>query len=242
MIALTLLAFASEAPEVALFQRVLTEYVTEDGKVRYAVLHDRIEPLDRFVTQIAAVTPDSHPALFPSREAKLAYWLNAYNALVLWAFAKDYPQGQDRLSGKIGQLNFFFRRKFRVGGVERSLDDIETKSVRRAFGDPRIHFALVCASESCPWLSRTAYTAENLEKELEARTRLFVNQSRNVTVDEKTGTLRLSKIFEWYEGDFGGRAKLLEFLDRYRDQKAARLAGRSWKIGYFDYSWKLNRV
>jgi len=240
MIALALLAVAADAPDISLYQAVLKEHVTADGRVRYGDLHDKLAPLDRYVAQIAAVTPDSHPALFPSRAAKLAYWLNAYNALVLWAFAKEYPQGQDRLSGKIGQFNFFFRRKFRVGGVERSLDDIETKSVRKAFGDPRIHFALVCASESCPWLSRTAFTPENVESELEARTRLFVNQSRNLAVEG--GTLRLSAIFKWYEGDFGGRAKLLEFLDRYRNKKAARLAGRSWKIEYFDYSWKLNRV
>jgi hypothetical protein len=229
--------FAADAPDVALWQQVLTQHVSDTGRVNYRAIHDDIGALEKYVQQLAAVSPDSHPALFPSREAKFAYWLNAYNAIVVWAFAKEYPDGRTRLRNVLGQANFFFRRKFTVGGVARSLDDIETNSVRKAFGDPRIHFYLVCASESCPWLSRTAVTAQNLDRELEERTRLFLSQPRNVTADVAGRSLRLSKIFDWYEKDFGGRAALLRFLAARRPEIDPT---RPWRISYPPYDWSLN--
>jgi hypothetical protein len=220
---------------------VLTKYVTEDGRVRYAALQKDREELDRYLAGLRATSPDSHPQLFPSPTARLAYWMNAYNALTIGAFVDEYPQGNRRLANKLGQYNFFYRRKFKVGGRERSLDDIETVSIRKASGDPRIHFAIVCASASCPGVSRVAYTAENVDRELDRLARHFINDPRHV--EFKPPQLTLSMIFKWYESDFGGRRKLLEFLDRYRDgDQSAIAAAAQLRVEYRAYDWSLNEA
>ena len=228
------------APDVARYDGVLREYVLDNGAVRYGALRANLEPLDRFVEQIGSVSPDSHPGLFPTREAKLAYWINAYNALVLWAFARDYPEEKDRLDGLIGRGLFFYQRKFLVGGKKLSLATLENDIIRERFHEPRIHFAIVCASASCPWLARRAYTADNLDELLEARTRLFVNQDRNVKIDPPTRTVTLSKIFDWYDEDFGATdGQILKFIARYR-KDGTRLLHGEWRVRHFAYDWSPN--
>ncbi len=240
--ALTFPAGAATPPDTNLLAGVLSRFVSEAGLVDYAGLHRDLAPLDAYVRELAAVSPDSHPQLFPSRDARLAYWMNAYNALVLWAFAKDYPEGTTRLSNKLGQFSFFYKRKFSVGGVERSLDDIETKSIRQGFRDPRIHFAINCASFSCPSLSRIAFTAANVQTELDRLTRLFVASPKHVKITPgPTPAVRLSSILKWYQGDFGGRNQVCEFLARYRPQDAATFRHPALKVTYIPYDWSLNR-
>ena len=228
---------AGAPPDLGLYRAILQEHVLGNGTVRYAALHAGLEPLDRFVQQIAAVSPDSHPTLFPSREHRLVYWLNTYNALVLWAFAKDYPDNKDRLRGAVGRALFFYRTKFTVGGRQRSLDDIETNSIRKPFAEPRIHFAIVCASTGCPWLAREPFTAEMLDRQLEKRTRLFLSQERNLRVDPAGRALTVSKIFDWFAKDFGGSADaVVRFIGRYRPE----VARGAWKFRYLEYDWTLN--
>ena len=123
----------------------------------------------------------------------------------------------------------------------RTLDDIESTSIRKAFQEPRIHFALVCASASCPWLSREPYTAENLEAHLDADAKLFFSQTRNFQMDEKRREVTLPRIFDWFKGDFGGSlAKILAFVAKYRPQDAAKLTSGDWRIRYFEYDWTPN--
>src|SRR6478672_2784942 len=148
-------AAAASMPDYALFDSVLQRVVLDNGKVRYGQLKNDAA-LDHFVAQIGSVSPDSNPDLFPTREDKLAYWINAYNALVLQSFARDYPEKRTRLGSLLGRATFFYRMKHDVGGRVRSLDDIEVNSLRKPLHDPRIHFAIVCASAGCPWLSRHA--------------------------------------------------------------------------------------
>jgi hypothetical protein len=222
------------APDLSLWDGVLKRYVLEDGRVRYAELHAGLEPLGRFVDQIAAVSPDSHPSLFPSREDRLAYWLNAYNALVLHAFAKDYPARKDRLLGIAGRAWFFYRTKFTAGGRARSLDDIESNAVRAAFREPRIHFALVCASASCPWLRREPYTGAALERQLEDDASRYLSQPRNVAVQVAERVVTVSKIFDWFRSDFGN--DVVRFIARYRPE----LREGAWRVRYFPYNWSLN--
>jgi hypothetical protein len=235
-------AMAAAVPDVAAWQRVLEQYVSGEGLVDYAAIHDDLAPLDGYVAQLAAVSPQSHPQLFPSRESKLAYWMNAYNALVVWAFAKEYPKGAARLATKFGQGQFFYLRKFPVGGQQRSLDDIEANSIRKGFSDPRIHFAINCASASCPPLSRTAFTAANVDAELDRLTRAFVNSPRHVELKPTTKppSVRLSMVFKWYESDFGGRAKLRTFLATYRPADAAAWTDPALRFTYIPYDWSLN--
>jgi hypothetical protein len=236
-------AFAAgpRPPDVALYQQVLQAYVQEDGLVRYAALRHDIAGLDEFVRQIAPVSPRSHPGLFPSRESKLAYWINAYNALVLWAFARDYPEKKGRLQGLFGRGVFFYRMKFTVGGEKRSLASIENEIIRKEFREPRIHFALVCASSSCPKLSRQAYTEKNLETLLETETRRFLNEPRNVAIDATRRVITLSKLFDWYKEDFGRtQREMLDFLARYRESDRSSLSENGWRIQHFEYDWSPN--
>jgi hypothetical protein len=225
------------APEVAAFDRILKTYVLDNGTVQYAALKAGLDPLARFVQQIGAVSPDSHPSLFPSRAHKLAYWLNAYNALVLWAMAKEYPEKKDRLNGLIGRYQFFMRIKFKAGGRDLTLNEMETNAIRKQFHEPRIHFAIVCASRGCPWLSRDAFTGARLEEQLEARTRLFLNQTRNIRFNSAQRKVSLSQIFEWYDEDFGDSTeKLMAFIGKYRTE----LRQGKWKVRYIEYDWGIN--
>jgi hypothetical protein len=233
-------AGTSAPPDVGLWQSVLTNYVTEDGNVRYAALKGAAGPLKTFVAQIGEVSPSSHPALFPSRQDKLAYWLNAYNALVLDAIVAGYPDRRDRLSSLLGRGIFFKLMKVRAGGRATTLDAIETSELREGFHDPRIHFAIVCASRGCPWLGRTAFTVANVDSLLNEGARRFLNQQRNVNIDLARHVVTMSSIFTWFGTDFGsGETQRLQFIARYRDD-GAKLLSQSWTLRYADWDWSLN--
>ncbi len=105
------------------------------------------------------------------------------------------------------------RTKCKVGGRHFSLNGIETNEIRKRFQEPRIHFAIVCASRGCPWLSSETFTAEHLEEQLEARARLFLNQTRNVRVNIAQREVSLSQIFHRYQQDFGVFAGSGTYLD-----------------------------
>ena len=213
----------------------LERYVREDGKVRYGALKKDLGPLGEFVKTIETFDGDR----LGSRNARLAWWINVYNALILWSFAKEYPEQRLRLKNSITRYTYFFRRKFVVGGKERSLADIEDRSLREGFREPRIHFAIVCASASCPWLSRTIYTEANVLEKLEVEAVRYVGQERNVKVDVARRTVTVSQIFEWFQKDFGGsEAAVLRFLARY--VKTARLDEPGWKLKYTPYDWTIN--
>lgn len=204
-------------------EAVLQKYVLENGNVRYGALKTNLAPLTAYVEAIGATNPDS----LPSPQAKLAFWLNTYNALVLHSMAAEYPESKGRLKGLVGRANYFYRRKFRAGGQMHSLADIENNIIRK-FGEPRIHFAIVCASVGCPWLGRRAFTAENLESLLEERTKLYFSQSRSIQLNQP-GIVRLTAIFDWFRGDFPPG-----FVERYRPEAAGR------KRKYLDWDWSLN--
>lgn len=231
----------SGGPDVARYELVLEKYVRDDGRVNYAAINNHPTDLSAFVAQIAAVSPDSAPGLFKNREAQLAYWLNAYNALVLQSFAAGYPQKRERLTGLVSRASFFYRQKHKVGGKDRSLGDIEDNSIRKLFHEPRIHFALVCASASCPWLSRTGYTAENLDSHLEADADRYFAQARSFQIDESKREVTLPRILEWFQDDFGGTPeKVLAFVAKYRKAESAKLTKGIWRIKYFEYDWSPN--
>ena len=235
-------AMQPSAPDAAMFDAILKRYVRENGTVDYRSLRLEVEPLNRFVDQIGAVSPDSHPALFPTRAHRLAFWINTYNALVIWAMVKEYPEKKTRLGSPAGRDQFFIKTAFKAGGRSRTLEDIETNAIRKQFKEPRIHFAIVCASKGCPWLSREAYTAERIEMQLDRGARLFVNQRRNVRVDGARGEVRLSPLFDWYKEDFGGSEEaILSFIAKYRPDGILLRQGK-WKLSYIEYDWGINEV
>lgn len=223
--------------------RVLSAFVDDAGNVDYAGLKaDRAE-LDAYVDSLAAVSPDSDPDRFPTREARLAYWINAYNALVLRGVIDAYPV---RSVKDIKMLSGFFNRTwFTVGGESLTLNGIEHDVIRDRFDEPRIHAAINCASVGCPVLERTAFFPETLDARLETVMRKFLNEDRNVTVDADRRTVTLSKILDWFESDFTDwyeskfnvdDAHILDYVALYREGPF----DKTWKVKHHDYDWTLN--
>jgi hypothetical protein len=186
----------------AAWTEVLAHHVDARGSVDFSGLaKDRAE-LDEVVKFVAAVDPASSPERFPAPNARLAYYLNAYNALARYGVL---DAGVPKRFGWFGRIRFFVLRKFTMGGRAISLYSLEN-SVIRPIGDPRVHFALNCMSVSCPRLPQSAFTANALDKQFDTVAREFVAEKRNVDVDDGRKELRISGIFKFYTKDFLAKA------------------------------------
>src|SRR5262249_23044072 len=133
---------------------VLKSHANEIGEVDYAALKAHRANLDEYIRRLAGSSPENHPHVFPTRAHELAYWINAYNAFVIRGVVDHYPT---RSVLDLGMLKrFFWRGDSVAGGVTMSLYHLENGIIRKKYGEPRIHFAIVCASMSCPMLERDA--------------------------------------------------------------------------------------
>ena len=223
---------------------VLETYVDEAGLVDYAGIAEDRSELDRYLEQVALISPHSHPDRFVTEREKLAYYINAYNALVFDGVLA-LPSDRTTVWGKTGTgAKFFVGRKYVLGGKRMSLKKLEDDIVRKEFGDPRIHAALNCASRGCPRLPREPFLPSQLDEQLEAAMTEFLNDERNCSYEKATGTIYLSKIFDWFRSDFEdfegsqGRApSLLSFVNRYRSDPFPGGA----KIQFSKYDKRLNR-
>jgi hypothetical protein len=222
----------------ASWDRALKRAVNEVGEVDYAALKNDRDLL-AYVAALRAASPENKKELFSAKGDELAYWINAYNALTTYGVAKAYPTKGVK---ELGFLFGFFRRKdYVLGGRSLSLQQLENEIIRARYAEPRIHFAIVCASLSCPKLSRDAYTATNLEKQLAFQTRQYFAETRNVAVSGNTVTL--AAILDWYKADFGGsRAALLEYAKQHTTEakRKAMAAVASPRIVFRDYDWSIN--
>ncbi len=241
------------------FDRVLGPYVDARGWVDYAGLQQNPEDLEAYYRLITVYSPDSHPELFPTDAHKLAYWINAYNAGAIKTVLTYYPISSVIEVPKPGlfffmpdQAGFFFFQRLTFGGKTTSLYYLENQVIRKRFGDPRIHFAVNCASRGCPRLPRRAFDASYLDRQLDHETRRFLAETRNFRIDHGNRTIHLSAIFEWYRDDFtqwyqarfpGRPASLLAYIAYYLppDQSAAlRTVGDQYTVKFVPYDWRLN--
>lgn len=212
---------------------LLEEYVTDAG-VRYTAWFESaedLEALDAFLDQMALVRVDDL-----SKPAQKAFYINLYNAAMLQAVFQAYPIDSVK---EIDLLPFsIFKKPFiQQGGRILSLDKIEKDILLMDFFDPRIHFVVNCASESCPPLRAEPFIAANLDAQLEAQTRLFANSERAVKVYPERRINAYSSLFDWYGGDF--RVKNPgEYLNTYRDQPVRLKFAFEW----IPYDWSLNAV
>ncbi|MFQ6133509.1 MAG: DUF547 domain-containing protein, partial [Armatimonadota bacterium] len=181
----------------SLLTKVLEQYVNEDGMVDYRGLRENRGDLDAYLELLAGTDPES----LRSRDEKLAYWINAYNATTLQYVLDEYPLASVKDVNKGGK-DFWHSREFTLGGREYLIDAIENEVIRPRFEEPRIHFVLVCAAMGCPRLEAHAFTGQDLEQRLETATRRFVNNPGKNRVDVAGGKLHLSSIFKWYAPDF----------------------------------------
>ena len=211
------------------YAELLARYATPEG-VQYTAWHANAADMEK----LRAVV-DFYAGTLPpeDRDTSLAWHLNAYNAWILHNILKKYPT-----KGPLhGETLFFHGNRIIISGKQTSFDHLEQKVIRPTFKEPRIHFALNCASESCPPLDTKPFTAGTIDADLERLTREFINKNPQGVVAGRGG-VKLSKIFEWYADDFGGKDQLIAFINRYRDQPVPADS----KVEFLDYSWKLNAI
>ena len=176
------------------------------------------------------------------RDAHIAFFVNAYNVLAIQVVLRGYPLESIRDAGSL-IWPVWKRTAGRIGGEEYTLDQIEHE-ILRPLGEPRIHAAIVCASTSCPSLYREPFDAARLDAQLDRVVRAWLADPRKgLRLDRRSGTLHLSRIFEWFEEDFAAAGGVLAFARRYADPEVA-----AWleahpdrvRIEYFEYDWALN--
>ena len=234
------------------WDHVLKKFVTEQGRVDYAALQANVAELDRYVAELAAQSPASDPQSFPTRQSQLAYWINAYNALVMKGVIDRWPVESVR---KIGSLpySFFWRKKFVLGERKYTLDTIEG-IMRKNLAESRVHFALVCAANSCPRLQREAYTPENTGRLLEEAARFYINEPRNLRIDPGQNRVTVARIFSFYHEDFENYARekhlraigqpILDYIRVYANEenRLALDALNHPRLEHFEYDWGINDV
>ena len=223
---------AQKAPSHQQWDKLLKKYVTTDGRVNYKSLQKDKASLDDYLKTLSNNAPQSSW----SENEKKAYWINAYNAFTISLVLQHYPVKSIKdIGGSIYKINTAWDIKFiTIGGKKYDLNNIEHRILRKEFDDPRIHFAIVCASMSCPLLRNEAYTATELNVQLESAGKAFLNDKTKNSIT--AGKAQLSKYFSWYKGDFTKKGTLIEFINKYSQIKLNENA----KIDYLDYNWSLN--
>jgi len=203
---------------------LLQRYVTAAGKVDYKSLKADKKALNAYCQMLA----DNPVQDDWSRNEKMAYWINVYNAFTVKLIVDNYPAKSilNFDGGKTWDV-----KRIQIGGKKYSLNQIENEILRPQFNDPRIHFAINCAAKSCPPLHNHAYTADNLEASLEAGAKGFVNDPKYNTLTASKA--QVSKVFEWYKEDFGD---LKKFLNKYADNPLKASAA----VTFQEYNWELN--
>ena len=208
---------ASNSPHEA-WARVLDTAVDERGRVDFNRIARKPHDLHQYLDYVARVRPTSHPERFPTKNDKLAYYINSYNALAMHGIiALGVPEGFHNF---FDRARFFKLTEFRVGGQSISLYDYEN-DVIRPLDEPRVHFALNCMSVGCPRLPQTPFRADQLEHQLDAAAREFFNSAKHVQVDPAKRVVRLSEILDFYPEDFVNRhaASLVAYANRYRRER-----------------------
>jgi Protein of unknown function, DUF547 len=211
----------------AAWGRTLARVVDDEGRIDFrAVAAD----LDAFVGWVATVSPARDPELFPTRAERLAYYLNAYNALAMYNVLHSGRLPRDK-------VRFFLLTRLDVGGEPISLYALENHVIR-PLGEPRIHFALNCMVRGCPRLPRQPFEPARLDAQLDREARRFLNEERNVRVDAAARTVHLSSILNWYESDFlAAQPTLIDYVNQYRDAPIPA----DYDVEFLPYDWTLNQ-
>jgi len=223
------------------YSTLLKKYVDENGYVNYGAWQknqgDR-QALQDYLRQLSRASLDKSS----SKEAEIAFWINAYNAVTLEGILQVYPTSSIRNhTAKLFGYNIWKQLPLIVGTRQFSLDQIEHEILRKK-NEPRIHFAIVCASVGCPRLLNKAYTAQNLETQLAGNARDFFSREKNFRYEDRSETVYLSSILDWFGSDFGeNTARQLQYLRPYLpDNLTTKLKPDQVKVRYLDYDWTLN--
>jgi hypothetical protein len=204
----------------------LKKYVSYSGNVNYAQIKSNKTELNNILKEFQS----NYPSGSWSKNQKLAYWINAYNIYTIKLVVDNYPTTSiTKITEKPWHKKFI-----KLGGKTYSLDNIENDIIRKQFNEPRIHFALNCASKSCPILMNSSYVSTNLDMQLTKQTRKFLaDKTKNILSSKK---IQISKIFEWYKADFDKVGGVVSFIEQYSSTAFNKPA-----IQYMPYSWDLNK-
>lgn len=217
------------------YDELLQKYVDDQGMVDYKGLQNERSKLQSYLTMLES----NEPQKSWSDDQQLAYWINAYNAYTIELILRHYPVKSIKEIGstiKIPFVSTAWDVKFiNIGGKEYDLNKIEHGVIRKQFDEPRIHFALVCAAVSCPKLQNRAFTADKLEEQLSLTAKQFLTNPEKNEI-KNSQKVKLSKIFNWYGGDFNNEGTLIEYLSQY---SPVELNSRT-RIEWMDYNWDLN--
>lgn len=201
-----------------------------------AQLADPISPLSR---QLQRLKPPLPTNLSPHEE--LAYWVNAYNTLMLARVAELWPVKSVKGALPGAPYAIFKEKRFEVAGQRRSLDELEHQLIRPRFKDPRVHAALNCASASCPPLASTPFLPTTLDAQLDQVARSFVNDP--VRQRLQRAPRAISMIFKWYAQDFQASGGVKVWMSTYlKEPLRATLLRDSTPVGYLTYDWSLNQA
>ncbi|MEQ6121152.1 DUF547 domain-containing protein [Reichenbachiella sp. MALMAid0571] len=223
------------SPDHEIFDKLLGKYVDKEGNVNYKGFLDEKSKLELYLKVLNENPPDV--ATWP-QDDQIAFWINAYNAFTLKLIIDNYPIKSIKDIGSKLQIPFVntpWDIKFiKIGGEEYDLNNIEHNILRKTFDEPRIHFAIVCASFSCPKLRPEAYTGEKLDAQLTQQAKSFLADTNKNQITE-TG-IKISKIFSWFKGDFTKNETLIDFLNKY----APVMITPDADVSYLKYDWSLN--
>lgn len=234
-VATTVNASGNDNPDF-IFDGILKRYVSKDGLVNYKELKEDKE-FNRYIEYLSTADTDK----LPSNDHRLAFWINAYNAFVLKGVIDEYPIKSVLDVGWLPH-SFFIRKTFKTKHGNITLRELENKKLREVFQEPRVHFAINCASMSCPKLLTETYKADKLEQQFEMQASSFINDKSKNYLDKENRILSLSSIFKWYKDDFIQNGEKIEaYIARYLNPDDAEfIRNNTVAIKYLDYNWGLN--
>lgn len=211
------------------WDKLLKQNVREDGLVAYEGFKADQKILNDYVQYLSEQVPDKSW----SYEEQLAYFINVYNANTIKFIVDNYPV--ESIKKVNATISPFLKNFIYIGEKEFSLADIE-KGFLQEMNEPRIHFAINCASISCPKLMREAYTAENVNELMDKAAKEFINSDKNVISENSA---KVSEIFKWYKKDFLLKSNsIIDYINQYSDTKI----NPNVELNYIEYNWDLNDV
>ncbi|MGV6827822.1 MAG: DUF547 domain-containing protein [Flavobacteriales bacterium] len=208
----------------SIWNDLLQENVSNNGHVNYKDFKSDGTKLKEYITSLSKNTPTSSW----TKEDKLAYWINAYNALTVDLIVRNYPVKSIK-----DIKDPWDQRLWKLGDKWYNLNEIEHQILRK-MNEPRIHFAIVCASYSCPKLQNTAFEASKLDSQLNQAVKEFLADPNRNEISKNS--IKLSKIFSWFAKDFKQNGSLIDFLNQYAEVQISKKAKKSFK----EYNWNLN--
>lgn len=219
-------------PSHKLWTELLQSHVDSNGWVSYKGFVADSANLNQYLAALSKCPPND----LWSQEEKLAYWLNAYNAFTIKLIVDHYPVASIKdIKKGIPFINSVWDIEFfEIGGEKMDLNKIEHSILRKEFNEPRIHFAIVCASKSCPKLLNEAYEPEKIMTQLTRQTEDFINDSSKNEIE--VNEIRISAIFKWFKEDFTENKTIQEFIRPYSNHHFISPA----KVKYLNYDWGLN--